>query len=116
MVTVTRSNGRLRYILQVFTRSGISAVQGAHQVAQKFTSTVLSVAFRRSALRPSTPIFSSVTGSLAKLVRSEFADDLPTHLIEHPTAGVFATSTTLPARTASIALRASATFAYASRG
>src|SRR5688572_22593455 len=103
MLTVTSSNGRLRYMRQVFSRSGISAVQGAHHVAQKFTRTVLSVAFLRSALRPSTPIRSSVTGSLANRASSVFNDDLPIHLIEQPTAGVFSTATVLPSSTASIA-------------
>src|SRR5918996_1682218 len=111
MLIVTRSNGRLRYMRHVLTRSGISATHGAHQVAQKLTRTVFSVAFARIFLTPGASIFSSVTGSFLNRATSVFADDLPIHLIEHPTVGVVSTSTGLPASTASIAFRVSGTFA-----
>jgi hypothetical protein len=43
MLTVTICTCRFAYIRTIFCSSGNSSVQGAHQVAQKFTNKSLSV-------------------------------------------------------------------------
>ena len=92
-------------------------MQGAHHVAQKFTSSVLPVGFLRSAASCVASIFSSGTGSASIAFISALCSvSFSSHLIEQPTVGVFSTGTGVPASTASSARRASATFARASRG
>src|ERR671913_1855810 len=110
MLTVTSSKGRLRYMRQVFIRSGNSAVHGAHHVAQKLTSSVLPVGFLRSVRMPSTSIFSSGTGSFAKACASASREAfLSSHFTEQPTAGVLSRCLGFLARRASLGLSDSAT-------
>ena len=87
-------------------------MQGAHHVAQTFTSRVFPLAFWRSAFTASGVIFSSGTGSCAILRASASCSvSFSSHLIEQPTVGVFSTGTADPASTASMAFFASGTFA-----
>ncbi len=84
-------------------------MQGAYQVAQKFTSSNLSVpAFLRRSLSWSIEISSTFTGSCSLALISAFAPVfLCSHLGEYPTAGASCTATGRSASSASMASRAS---------
>src|SRR4051794_39456420 len=110
MLIVTSSNGRLRYIRCIVTRSGISARHGPHQVAHTFTSRYLpsGPSLAASFFTPAASIVLSETSSASHFARDFFASSvLSDHFVEQPKTLVFSTDGALPARSASIALRVS---------
>src|SRR5688572_28427761 len=92
----------------VVTKSGNSATQGPHQVAQTLMSNRFSVSFLTSLVNVASSSSSKLTGSLFHFSMAACASDcLTDHLVEQPNVRVFSTETFLPARIASRALRVS---------
>ena len=95
--------------------SGNSITHGPHHVAQTLTRrSFFPPSLRASALTPASSIVSRVTGSCAHFSYPSFTQGrLSDHLTEQPKTLVVSTGTGFPARTASMALRASCVVTFA---
>ena len=117
MLTVTRSKARWPYMRYMVSSSGNSSIHGPHQVAQKSINRSLPVEFLRNAFSSSAETRFTLTGCASIFSNSSLVlASLYIHLVEHPTEGVFETSTGFPARRESMASRASLRVTRFSRG
>ena len=87
----------------------LDLTQGPHQVAQTLTRRSFLESFAARALSPAASMGVSATASGVPFLLAPSASQLflSAHLVEQPKTFVFSTGTGLPARRASIALRAS---------
>src|SRR5688572_3680335 len=108
MLMVTNSKGRLRYMRFISTRWGSSITHGAHHVAQTLTNRSFLESLARKAFAPARSRGLRSTGSASHFASAFLASSvLVFHFVEQPKTLVVSTGAGWPARTASMALRAS---------